>query len=277
MTKRRGLADLWVTGRTETLGDGKRSEDVWVQKPNGNEVEQARRRADAARARTLILRNSPESDEYLAAVADAFASADRDELIGILLRPEDRRVRPVRAAEVADDKEWKEDNYLQGLQDAWLSELAETFALDDTDPEANRVFDELKRYQSLVDEKVDADLADHRAQLEVSTTQGLQTKVAEELLIQAASLAWLQEYRKTQLWLCVRDALNHSERYFSAVHELDALQDETRQRLADVLEELVVDPVEGKDLEEIPSSSTSSEVSDEVETEDSSGLVAVAQ
>ncbi len=277
MTKRRGLADLWVKGKTLTFDDGDGPIEVWLQKPNSNETEQARRRADAARARVLVLRAKPESDEYLSAVGNAFDSADVDQLVNVLLQPEEARLHQLHDAELAAEEEWTEDAYLQGLRDLWIGELADAYAKDEADPEAVRVFAELKRFEAEVQKRVDEDLADRRAGMLLSSVEDLQTKVAEMMLKNSADMAWLIEFRKSQVWLACRDATDHQKREFKERHELDPMQDETFTRLRDALESLLVEPLEGKDLEETPSSSISSAPPAAEETEESSGLVAVGQ
>lgn len=277
MTKRRGLADLWVKGKVLTFDDGQGPVEVWLQKPNGNDTELARRRADAARARVLVLRNKPDSDEYLSAVGNAFDSADVAELVTVLLQPEEAKHHQLHDAELAAEEEWKEEGYLQGLRDLWLNELAETYAKDDADPEANRVFDELKRFEAEVQSRVETDLSGRRAELMACTVAGLQEKVAELVLKTSADHAWYIEFRKCQVWLATRDPLDHHKKVFKERYELDEVSDEMYVKLRDELEGLMVDPLEGKDLEVTPSSSISSDQPDEGEMGESSGLVAVGQ
>lgn len=277
MPKQRHLTDLYLVGKEHTIDDGRGDPvTVWIQKLNTTETELSRRRADAARSRVLSLRSQPDSDGYLSAVGDAFASVDKAFLVGLMLRPEEAKRRQVREAEVAFSDEWSEDNYLQGLRDAWINGLSDAFIIDNQDPEARRVFDELTRYEAQVEERLAGDLADERAELETLDVFELQRRVAEENLKAASDIAWFTDYRRSQVFHGVRKLENRA-RYFEQFSELGDLQNETFWDLYAALSALAVDPLEGKDSPEIPASSPLSEQPDEEETEVSSGLVAVGQ
>lgn len=286
MAKERTLADLYVRGQEKVFDDGKAVDDdgnpvpapitVYVRKPNGVDVDKARRAGNAARARVMSLRAQSDSDDYLAIVGSVYETGDPETLIGYLLGPEESKVRQIKEAEVGAAEEWSTDDYLTGLRTSWLEEVAEIFVTDATDVEANRIFAELKRFEVQVEEKVTVEMADKRADLAPLSLTELWDKTAEEILKQAANLAWLKAYRRVLVWLSVRDRSNHSKRYFAEQHLVDELDDKVYGELVDLIEELQVDPLEGKDSEEAPSSSTSSEQPEEGETEQSSGLVAVA-
>lgn len=276
MVKQRRLADLYVIGKEYTVDDGRGGITVWLQKMNLTEMELTRRKADAARARVLALRSQPDSDTYLAAAGDAFESTDVEYLVGQLLLPEAAKRRQVRESEVAFADEWSKDNYLQGLRDAWLDHLSDTFVTDPNDPEANRVFDELKRYQAAVDSRMEADLVDEREELMSLEVEELQRRLAEENLKNAADMAWMAEFQRCTVWYGVR-TLEKRTRYFDARSDVDELQKETFLELERALQALAVDPLEGKDSAETPSSSASSEALGEVETALPSGPVAVGQ
>ncbi len=194
-------------------------------------------------------------------------------------------------------------DHRNGLRDAWdppdnSPGLRERYAVDPEDVEAKRVFDELKRFQAVVDERI----APYRQMAEerragLSQDQ-LYSLVVDKILEERAELAWSEEFRRCQIWKGTRvcggdgtvDDLNkgcrddHRQVYFASRKEVDELHDATaalgeRPTKGAFLElraahaRLSVDVVAGKDSPALPSSSDSSDPSTAGETANSSGLV----
>lgn len=278
MLKTRHLSDLYLLGKEEVLDDGtaRGAITVWVQKLNTTESESARRKADAQRARVLSLRSQPDSDAYLAAIGDAYDSIDPERLVETILGPESYKRRQVRQSEVAFEDEWSKEGYLQGLRDLWLGGMAEEYALDPEDPEALRVLHELTRFEAEVTKRLSADLADQHDELLALPVEELQQRVAEQNLQDEATRAWMREFRMCTVWHGVRLNTEKRPRYFDARAEVNDLQQEALTQLFDAIQNLTVDPLEGKDSPETLSSSPSSEQLGVEEMEELSGLAVAA-
>ena len=165
MPKTRSLADLFVRGVEFTIDDGKGPRQVWLQKLNPLERGLIIRKADAARARTIAGQHDHESEIYLSALGD-LAPYELEAKIDMLVQAERRRILPMIEEEFATKEEWLNEDYLQGLQDAWKGGVQKTFIDDPEDVEAKRVDRELRRYLDQVATALDARLADHRLSLE---------------------------------------------------------------------------------------------------------------
>lgn len=267
MPKKRRLQDLFVTGKEVSINDG--SGDpvvVWIQKLTPVDHETAMRRANARRALFLSIRRMPETEEYQACAMDVY-EADDDALIAEIVEGELAQKRLAIAAELAADEEWSKDDYLQGLEDAWTENLNERYNEEPEDPEAKRVFIELKRFADTVDER----LADEREAL-MNDRSGYDRDELEQIVIKErietlADLEWMKEYRKCELWLSIRESEDHSKRYFRQRADVDDLAQQVLSPLVVAYQELQVDVVEGKDSGEIPDSSPSSEPSAPAEEE----------
>jgi hypothetical protein len=270
MVKRRRLQDLYVTGTAVHLDDGAGEVEVWVQKLTPVDHETAMRRANAARARCLTVKKSPDSEEYQSCAMDVYETDD-DALIAEIVEGELAQKRLALEAELAADEEWSKDDYLQGLEDAWSGGLNMTYGESPDDPEAKRVFIELKRFTDTVDEH----LEDERQRLlkdrGTLSREELEERVIKERIETIADLEWMKEYRKCELWLSLRDPEDHNKRYFRQRPEVDELAQEVLGPLVRAYQDLAVEVLEGKDSGETPDSSPSSEPSTPGEGEQLSG------
>lgn len=225
---------------------------VYIRKLNPVDQETAFRRANAARARSLIAARDPDSDEATAFLGQAMDVGGRDELISFLNASKIATFRETKEAEIGDDEEWKKDDYLQGLYDAWNDGLDQVHALNDADDptfaDAVRVFSEMQRFSEQVDELVRDE--DDRLKESFSSTSlaELQETVADELVVLNGDSIWVREYRRCQVWLCTRTPEDHGKRYFGSREEVNELPGEVYGRLVEELTTLTVEVPEGKDL-----------------------------
>lgn len=258
--KKRRLTDLYVVGKEITFSDGSDEPiTVFVRKLSPVDQEAAARRANAERARILTLRKEPESEEYADLLSRAIDFGGVEELIFYLNSQAIDEYRQAREAEYAADEEWSKDGYLQGLFDAWEDGLAERYSADNTDAEAARVFNEMKRLTDRIDADVEAESKRLSRYYESMSIDELRAKVTEELLTLTADSVWVSEYRKCEIWLGVRDNENRHERYFENRAEVDALSLEILKELLEAHRVLGVEPLEGKDSLRTDTSSVSSE------------------
>lgn len=247
----RRLADLYVVGREVTIEDPQGDVTVWVQKLNPIQQEQAFGRAAAQRAKVLSIKKlSPTDEDRLPfeTQADEVAS-DRDTMIDMLSAVEISQAEQSCEAEAAEEDEWANDGYLQGLQQAWEDGAKDAY-LDPGDPgykEARRVFDELKRFANQVDKAVEGHKKRIRKEFASVTDAELRKRIVDQLIEAEADLKWLTEYRRSQVWLSVREPQDHRKLYFENRSDVDDLAIEVLVRLINEYQSLEVDPVAGKD------------------------------
>lgn len=274
-TKRR-LEDLYVLGKEETFDDGTGDPiTVWLQKLNPIDTSTALRRAAAARARVQAVRTEPDSDEYMALRLEMSEIKDALTYITYLMGEPEMRITERSEAMLAAEEEWAKDGYLTGLKDLWQESLQTVYAVTPEDPDARRVFAELQRFNDAATLLAEEELAVIRDELEAETDEDLETKVFDRLISYHGNSAWLDEFRRVELWLGVREGDDHKKRYFTQRDEVDVLSGEVLGRLLGSFQLLTVDVTEGKGSEETPSSSDSSVPPAKAETGVSSGLVAV--
>ena len=206
-------------------------------------------------------------DQRVEALPRALAQP-RDQLGAERLAPDPHRVE----AEEENEKEWSEEDYLQGLRDSWNDVLSGRLQEDPEDAEALRVLKELERFTTKVDKRIEKERENLRSELELHSIEALREKTVETFLKTRANLLWLSEFRRAQLWLAVRQVNDHKAYYFTSRDEVDELPEEVLTILVRSYAELEVDTLEGKDSEEIPDSSPSPEQGPVAETVVSSSL-----
>lgn len=276
MAKARRLTDLYVVGKEVTLNDGAGDPiKVWVQKLNPVDHEAAVRRSGALRSRVLSLHAGDENPMVEEIRSDAYDLGE-DGLVEYLITEDLGKKRMAVEGEFAAEEEWSKNDYLQGLRDAWVDTLAQRYAENSGDEEANSCLDELKRFAAAVNASVDSHAEAMRRDYSDKSLEQLIEQAVERMLQVRADMAWLSEYRKCEIWLSVRDHANHNEKYFTSREEVDQLTQEVVLILATAYREITLDGTEGKDSEETPSSSQSSEQPAEGETAASSGQGDVA-
>lgn len=253
MPKSRRLSDLYVRGKELTFDDGDgEAIDVYVKKFNPVDHEKALRASNAARSRVLALRSNRDSDEFWAMWAEV-EDYTRDDLVNYLVMEEVSKLEPAVEAELASEEEWSKEDYLQGLRDAWTDGLADQYATDEEDAEAKACFDVLKRFADKVATVMEGETERVRADMEAKPDDVLRETVFERIIAMQASLSWLTEYRRQEVYrgTCEPD---RKTRYFVSREEVDELPIEIYSALTAAYREISVDPTEGKDLEEILSS-----------------------
>lgn len=264
--------DLYVLGMPFTLNDGEGEPvDVWLQKIDPLDSETALRRAGAAKARVLMVRNTPDSDEWLELYADV-ADFDRMTLTEYLIADDVLQFGESREAEVAAEEEWSKDNYLQGLTDAWRNDLKTRWENDPTDAEAAKCLAEMTRFRDQVDKLVDGERERLRKDWEDHDIEDMRSLVVTRFLESRANQAWAGEWRRCELAFGVRQAADHATYYFvddkgEVNHDrVRRLPPEVFGQLTTAYGEMVVPPDEGKGLPPTPSSSPPLEPSAEAET-----------
>jgi len=272
MAKSRQLSDLYVRGKSVTIDDGEGTPvEVYIRKLNPMEHEKALRKSNAARARVMAAVKDPDGDEYLQVQGDVYDMVPT-QIVNYLVEEGLDDTRLVAEAEEENEKEWSEEDYLQGLRDSWNDVLSGRLQEDPEDAEALRVLKELERFTTKVDKRIEKERENLRSELELHSIEALREKTVETFLKTRANLLWLSEFRRAQLWLAVRQVNDHKAYYFTSRDEVDELPEEVLTILVRSYAELEVDTLEGKDSEEIPDSSPSPEQGPVAETVVSSSL-----
>ena len=284
--KKRKLQDLYITGREVPINDesGEDPVIVWIQKPNSIETESASRNANAVRSNILIALRNNDSDEYKNSYAEVL-DMDRETLIEIAIQDDMSRSVQAIQAEIAEDEEWSKDDYLQGLKDSWFGDNKADKGLkavyenaDENDSkyaDAKRVFSEIQRFEAACNKRIEGERERLLKDFANTPIESLHDTAVKHDLGLRGNAAWINEYRRSQLFFAVREQDDHKKHYFESRKEVDELHRKTMDTLYDHYDALNVEVSEGKDLPPIPDSSQPSEQSDVVETAASSGPVAV--
>lgn len=275
MAKSRRLSDLFVVGREVVFDDGQGDPvTVWLQKISPLDHSTALRRANQARAR-VVARQLDDASEWEVSITEA-VEMSREAKIEYLVLDEIQGKLPAWEAELGDEEEWKKDGYLQGLKDSWDDGMSDRYAQDETDEEAAHVFNEMKRYTDLVQKQIDGEKENRTRDFETNDDDWLNHKVAEKLNQAKGDIAWLNEFRRSEIWLALRDPRDHNVRYLDSRDELDMLSQQVLIKLLTEYSEISVDPTEGKGSPEPDNSSDSSDSPESPEPAPASGpLVAV--
>lgn len=254
MTKKKHLRDLYVKGVVHTVTDDNGdSVTVYLKKLNSAETEEAVRMANAARAKVLISAKDKTSRLYESTLAETL-EVDRDQLINYIIAEKLAKAEESYESEHSDKEEWSKDDYLQGLRDSWRSGLNERYTEDAEDEEANKVLKELQRFDEEVAVLVEGEAERLRAEWADTSEEVLRDKTVDILMKIRSDVAWVEEYRKAEVYLGVRDSENIREKYFACREEFDDLEQPVLIDLMKAYRELVVEPQEGKELPETPDS-----------------------
>lgn len=278
MAVKRRLEDLYIVGREVSIDDGTGDPVVvWMQKLNPVELNSVMRSANAARARVRSVRADKTSDEYMALWLDVLDWEDKAGLIEYLIAEQIMRIQERCEAQLEAEEEWSKDNYLQGLRDAWETGLSERHVLEPDDAEATRVLAELTRFATAAEEMGADDIALARAEMEAQPMEALQEQAMDRVIAYRSNASWLEEFHRAELLYGIRETSNHKTRYFTDRTQLDLLSGAVLGQLFAEYATLSLDVTEGKDSEETPTSSDSSEQSPQVETGVSSGLASAGR
>lgn len=270
MATKRRLVDMYKVEKEVTFDDGKGDPvTVLVRKMNPIDHQNALRYANAARSRAASLKNRPDDDEYQNQWS-IMLDYDRESLTRYLVEDFRLTKSQVVEAELASEDEWSKDQYLEGLQHAWMDGLKDTYVLEPDDPDAVRTLQELERFSNALDEIVQAAVDDFEDDLDKKDEDELRKMVFEKILTSYASVAWLQEMHRCEIAFATRTE-NGKERYFKNRDEVSECPVEVYQKLQETYQEIKVEVQEGKDSRETEDSSPSSEQPEKLETDEDSG------
>lgn len=250
--KERRLSDLYVNGKEVVfdLADGEDPLTVWVQKLTPAETQEAVNRARPAKSRITSIKRLPEdaSEWYVYYdQIDEYGLEKEMDLIQFLIQPKLGEYSLSAEARIAAEKEWADDDYLIGLQTAWTDGMDAKYAENPEDPEAERVYEELKRYTLQVQDEIDAEEKELIYELQDLPLEELRRKVASKLIEDHGDNALLDDFRKNQMFFATRRGDDHNIRYFDSVEEINTLQTTVYNKLLLAFIEINVDSFEGKE------------------------------
>jgi hypothetical protein len=258
MHKTPRLTDLYVVGKLYTVEVEDIKIPVWIQKMNPAEHQEAIINANGARAVVLSLKKQHDADtpsrEYVSITTDIDdLAADRVNLIDVLALTNMIGYQTRAEAELASEEEWAKDDYYQSLVDAWIGEMEDRYTKNNLDPEALRVFDELNRFNDLVEIMVDKH-RERTIESLLSKPDDVLYRQAVDMIIEArADSAWIESYKSIQLYFSVKDAQSR-EKYFESVEECKTLDPRVSALLNAFIDDLVLDPLEGKESQDLQDS-----------------------
>lgn len=251
------LIDLYKVGELVTIGDDDgNTVEVYLKKLNTVDAQLAVKRAAARRARVLITTKDQDSDEFLMYVSQA-QDLGREGMLELIVAGEAQDIAERVEAELSADKEWSEDNYLEGLRDSWEEVKDDYHNAEEGTPEkeeADRIFAELKRFQAKAEVAINREVEDAKDAYRDTPDVDLAIKAASKLIFAQADQEWLAEFQRCQLWLGVRDPKQTTKKYFSSRSEVDELAPETVGALIGHYNRITVDAAEGKGSAEAPTS-----------------------
>lgn len=242
--RRRSLRDLYKTRTpvdfpdSDSFRPGSDEEPepvrVWVCKLNKADMESVERRAGAAKALILRDRDDPESDVFLAHMAELMVLSDPNLAIPFIAVDKVQERRLSLTAQHSAEGRWGKDDYYESLIDRWKGDGESTETLEsiwaayEEEPpendefpdlvprwrEAQQVFAELTEFQNEVNELLDGDLDEIEAQYRIEPdehgefdpeeTRRLLTKAAKTFIEQMALDVYWNEFARQRAFFSTR-------------------------------------------------------------------------
>lgn len=248
--KRRRLGDLYMVGKTLELNDNTGDDpiEVYLQKISPIEQRDAADYGTKARASILSMKNAPIDEKVL--YEDQLGDMgleSREDFIDFLASSRIDELRLSAEQRIAAEDEWAKDDYLNSLQQAWNDSVRDTWIASDDDAEANRIYEELKRYTDEVDKDLEVDKQDIYSEFDIIESDELRTKVIDKIIEMEADFAWMNEFSFYQAFYATRVPDNHDERYFESIDEVKCLDTRILAEIIGAYREMTVEGVEGKD------------------------------
>lgn len=251
--KRRRLSELYVLGEEVEIG-GDEGAVLWIQKLSSTEDDEAARAARPYKTAISVIKRLPEDAPEKSFYYDQLDLPELDSIekrLEYLVQPALDEFELTAEAQLADEEEWKKEDYLIGLNEAWSpgSEdgLYQRFVTDPEDEEARRVYQELQRFTEEFQARVDARKQDLIYELEDLEDEEINKRVVNRLIEDESNNKMYQEFRFQQLYRGTRDPEDHSKKYFESIDEIRSLPKEAYIELLAHWIGLNMDSIAGKD------------------------------
>ena len=243
------LKKLYEVGKLVTFTDEAGDFSIWLQKISPIQDKEAGRASLAPRAKVLALLKEKDNPERLMYddLLESWGLSDRDSRIRFIISPEIQKAQLTAEAQVAAEKDWSENDYLDSLQEAWNSGLRERYSEDPNDEEACKVYDILLRYTEQVEKLVNKEI-EELSEAYASRDDGyIKDKLIDLLIEHRAGQEQLAEYNQWLVYYAARNHENNDEFFFDNKDEPLELGKELYARLLEEYNEMTIDPIEGKD------------------------------
>lgn len=250
--QRKRLEDLYVFGKEVEVKDPEGNfEKVWIQKLSPTEEKDALRPARALRSQISMVKRLPHDHpdflDYMYLLED-YGVSSREDQATLVMQQKLEETRASIELRVAGEDKWAEEDYLIGLQEAWVDGLRERYILNPEDEEAKKVFKVLQEYTDEVMDEFGPERDGLLSEFDHLSDEELREKATETFIDREAQSEMMEEFRHQRVYLATRDADNHDELYFSSVDAVRRLDRENVfNKLEDALEDVTVGIMEGKD------------------------------
>lgn len=258
--KRRRLTDLYMIGKELTFNDSFDDDDgessgedavvVWLNKLSPIEQRDSADQATKARAGVLALKNSPSLAPERLLYEDQIYDLGLDTRalqVEFLATPKIQEGEQSNEERLAAEPEWADDQYLTSLREAWSDSLYEKWVEDPEDPEAKKVYDELKRFTNEVAAATEDERENILAEYEHVSDEEIFKDTVDKIIESEADFAWMNEFACWQVFYAVREPSDHKRRYFESREEVGCLDNRILSEIVREYREMTVDGVEGKD------------------------------
>lgn len=241
-TEKSPLTRLWSMGALRQIADGRESMDVWIATRTQRDMQEIAKRASAARAKTIRALNDQNSDESIE-IEFELANMDFDGLIEVLVADyRTKRQAVIEAEYAAANAPWNENDYLQGLKDAWDDELMREYALDPNHPEAVRVLAELARFDADVAAELEQQCDAEAEGIRLAGEDVARDAVRRRLREAAYQAEWYRVFILTRAWRQVRDPHDHDKLMFASPDDLLDLSAPAFEAVMALVEAINLDP-----------------------------------
>jgi len=245
--KRAQIKKLYEVGQNITVSD-----DVllWLQKLSPLEEKEAVSKSYKPRAAILaLLKTTPDDPAILefTDTMDRIGLDSREARISFLIAPDVQKEMLSCEARIGAEKEWDDNDYLKSLQGAWTDGLSDKWALDQDDPEASRVYKELRRYTDQVEAAVEIRRADLYDRMNDKDDDDIIRRTVKVLVEHAAGAAQVDEYNAWAIFFATRLDEDHDVRFFDSRDDVEAYGGDLYSTLLTKYIEMVTDDLEGKD------------------------------
>lgn len=269
MTKAKAhLSDLYRRGASLTLDDGDVGEvEVYLKKLNPIEAKEAREKGNAARARVLMKRKDKDSDIWLDAYTRVI-DMEEEERVSLIVAPEVLKRRIEVEVEVAHEDEWLENDYLDGIHEAWQDGLdvqyqsarekvddgVEEEELEKGEKEALKAMEEMTRFSDQVDKIMKSETSAIERPIKSYEEEQLIEKAVESLFEKESYDAWVDAFLAARIYFATRDVNDHAKKHFRTFRDAQEVEPEVLTALLEGYRKVELVDLEVKGSEQSPTS-----------------------
>lgn len=246
---RKRLLNLRTVGKEVTFTDERGDFSIWLQRITDGQRTEAIRKSKGVIAPILALKKDldhPDVQDYRDLI-ESWQLNSKEAQVDILISPKVKEAQESAEARIAFEDEWAKEDYLISLQEAWNEGLDKAYALDPEDPEASRVFKELKRYTEIVNSAVEHETKEYREDMMRKSDEEIEEKMLLLLIENEANVSQMDEFEHWVIFFAARDPEDHDTLLFESREDISALDTTDFNKLKEVYREITFEGLEGKD------------------------------